>query len=587
MAFVALVAALFAASAPVSQAEEPEPAPPPIPEAAPAVARAAWTWSVNEEGVFRSWEDNGETPARREDLTDGMNRLFGIASRGRLEMGAQLDIAFASPAERAALTQESVVPPPGATTSVFFYDRDQAKHESAVVLEKKFIRWRGERLSLEAGDTYHALGRGLALALVRNTELDIDTSLEGALLQLDAGPFESVLFGGYSNPQTVATAFSNHLRRDARDEILGGRVALSGPVTVFAHGAWFNQDPEAPAQMLLEGELYEARRARAVGGGVSLPDLGDGLADVYFEGIGLSIDGKSGSENAVQHDGYGAYAVANLYAGSVTVTLEGKSYVNLELLNTRQTAGAIQYDYSTAPTLEKENVVNYNLAKAVNSNDVHGGRANVAFPISQGLLGRLTFLRLNDLGHRSLQGNGEILDENERIEHVYGTLERRKESSFLQVTAGARNETRMANPDAGDVLFHVDGDFLAPLFWEGGSVELKQSAYRQTEESVRTGIRRTSDITSTTLSVSARHWLTVAGLVDTTTDSRTISGIGARPGNLSDQAFGAVEITMRPTERSTARLFAGATQGGLKCSGGTCRVVPAFEGVRVEWVARY
>ena len=88
-------------------------------------------------------------------------------------------------------------------------------------------------------------------------------------------------------------------------------------------------------------------------------------------------------------------------------------------------------------------------------------------------------------------------------------------------------------------------------------------------------------------SVKPVRWASLAVLLDTTTDLRVLDGIGARPGNLSEYTFGGVELTVEPTTASSARLFAGATQGGLKCSGGTCRIVPAFEGLRLEWLARF
>ena len=84
-----LVAALYAAVA-TTPAPQTDPVPTPTPVDAPAAL--PWTWSVNEEGVFRSWEDNADT-ANREDLMDGMNRLIGVVTRGGFETGAQLDIA--------------------------------------------------------------------------------------------------------------------------------------------------------------------------------------------------------------------------------------------------------------------------------------------------------------------------------------------------------------------------------------------------------------------------------------------------------------------------------------------------------------
>lgn len=208
------------------------------------------------------------------------------------------------------------------------------------------------------------------------------------------------------------------------------------------------------------------------------------------------------------------------------------------------------------------------------------------FPLIRGFLGRVTWLRLDDLGHHAVEGSGNVVDENESINHGYVGLEKRGEGFFFQVTAGARNETRIAGSGEREVLIHADGDLLVPLY-TGASLEMKALAYRQTEESARSDFERTSDVTAFVVSVRPFRWGSIAALLDTTTDDRVTSGFGTRKGNLSDQAFAAVEVSVEPTDNTVGRVFAGATQGGLKCSGGTCRVVPAFEGVRMEWLARF
>lgn len=561
------------------------PSPVEIADTAGERTASPWTWSLNEEGVARSWEDDEGTSARREDFADGMNRLYGVVTRGGVEAGLQIDIPFASPAHRAALTSPEMTPPPGATTGVLAYD-EGSETEWAVVLEKKFLRWRTDRVTVEAGDAYRAVGRGLALSLVRNTELDIDTSLEGAVADATLGAFELSAWGGFSNPQTISTAFSNHTRRDSRDRIFGGRAAWAGPVTVFAHAGSFGFDAKVPGVLTVEGENVEARGAVLAGGGLTLPDFLSGLGDLHVEGLGLQVSAEDDAGERVEYDGWGAYAAANVYAGDVTVTLEGKSYRNLELLNVRAGEGASPYDYSTPPTLEKENIVDYNLAKAVNSVDVHGGKATVSVPVGGGFLGRVSYAHFEDLGHPAAESVGSA-DENEHIDHGMISIERRKESVFFQVTAGGREERRMKDPDVKEHLLHVDADLLLPLPWTRASIELKTLAYRQTETSGRSGFERTIDVTSSVGSIRPARWLSLAAIVDTTTDTRSTTGFGARQGNLSDYTFGAVEVTVEPTEQSAARVFVGATQGGLKCSGGTCRVVPAFEGVRVEWLARF
>ena len=41
-------------------------------------------------------------------------------------------------------------------------------------------------------------------------------------------------------------------------------------------------------------------------------------------------------------------------------------------------------------------------------------------------------------------------------------------------------------------------------------------------------------------------------------------------------------LTVRPTSDAAVSLFAGSDPGGLRCTSGVCRVLPAFEGVRLD-----
>ncbi len=564
--------------------------------AAPATPPSRWSFSLSEEGVLRSWQDDPST-RDNEQFLDGMNRLYLLGTRPHLELGLQGDVAVATPNDRAGLTGDRD-PPLGWTSSAWI-----PSDVSVLVLEKKFARARFDAVSVEVGDAYRALGRGLALSLVKNTELDIDTSIEGLSADVTAGPFSIAAWAGYSNPQTITTGFRNRIRRDPRDLLGGARVAATaGPVELAAHASLLRIDPLAPGRTLVRGELLDLERADVVGGSISAPDLA-GKADLYLEGNAALYSGQV-EEAAADRSGHGFYGALTGYLGGLTLQLEGKRYSNLEVLNVRQSETAVSpYDYSTPPTLEKENVVTRNVSEAVNSNDVTGGRLAASMAVGGGIA-RLTYARFDDLGHRHELGPGSIRNGNERIDHLYGGFERRGaaaggEGRFYQVTAGVRFEKRMADPRGehtaldrllpwrgdDDAIAHADVDVLFP--WRGLDVEVKYLVYRQYETSVFSGDESRFDVHQ--LVASLRPWrrLALSALVDTTTDLRVLEGIGGREGNLSRYTFGALEVAVDPTDRSTIRAFAGATQGGLKCSGGTCRVIPAFEGARLEWLARF
>jgi hypothetical protein len=46
-------------------------------------------------------------------------------------------------------------------------------------------------------------------------------------------------------------------------------------------------------------------------------------------------------------------------------------------------------------------------------------------------------------------------------------------------------------------------------------------------------------------------------------------------------------VMYRFSQSSFVRVFGGRSKGGLKCSGGICRIFPDFEGVKLEATVRF
>jgi hypothetical protein len=46
-------------------------------------------------------------------------------------------------------------------------------------------------------------------------------------------------------------------------------------------------------------------------------------------------------------------------------------------------------------------------------------------------------------------------------------------------------------------------------------------------------------------------------------------------------------VQYRFTPSTYVRIFAGRSKGGLKCSGGICRIFPEFEGAKLEATVRF
>ena len=54
-----------------------------------------------------------------------------------------------------------------------------------------------------------------------------------------------------------------------------------------------------------------------------------------------------------------------------------------------------------------------------------------------------------------------------------------------------------------------------------------------------------------------------------------------------DKVFAGGFVQFKFTADSWVRVFAGKGKGGLKCSGGVCRIFPDFEGVKLESTVRF
>ena len=552
-------------------------APPQSPPADP------WSLSVSEEGSLRDWLDDPKT-AGDQSFHDGMNRLYAVLAKGSVELGLQLDLALSDRNSSQTLTGTFTPKPPAWPELVVASTRAVRGTAYGVVVEKKFLHWKGEHADVRVGDSYRSVGRGMVLALIRNSPLDIDTSIDGAQAQLSTDAVDVAGWAGEANPQTISVQFPNRIGRDVRDHVGGGQLTAHAPfgdVSVFGNA--IEADPHAPSVVLLQGDTFSVHHTAAGGASFSASNLG-GTTDVYLEADTARIEGL-GSTSSRTLSGEGYYASLTSYLPAFTLQIEGKRYYRMELLSFRE-SGTVPhvYDYSTPPTLEKEDIIDFHTTEAANSNDILGGRAIASRSFGSELV-HLTYAHFED--HGEILNLGVTKNENARIQHVYGTVERRSAGHYWQATAGCRYETHLANPSEHDVQVHADADVLFPV--GGWSVEGKWLVYRQVEwlPSPLADTKQTSDVTSGIVSVRPNGWLSLALSIDTTDDPRSISGIGVRQGNLSKDAFGGVELAMQPSESSNVRLFAGATQGGLKCSGGTCGYVPAFSGVRLSWLARF
>ena len=86
------------------------------------------------------------------------------------------------------------------------------------------------------GDTYASFGRGLALNIVKNTDIDVDTSIRGAKGIFRTGDFDLTAISGITNQQQISQENPNVAIAPNVDHMVSGvRAEWFGPVNLGAH----------------------------------------------------------------------------------------------------------------------------------------------------------------------------------------------------------------------------------------------------------------------------------------------------------------------------------------------------------------
>lgn len=442
-------------------------------------------------------------------------------------------------------------------------------------LEKIRLSYEKGNFSLQVGDTYAAFGRGAALNLNRNVDIDLDTSLQGVKATWRPGNWDVQALIAQANRQQVFQDNPNlGVPGDRRHMVAGVRVDRYGlgPVNLGAHGVVYNFTNETG---LAAGFRNMGTTPDAVVAGASIEAIGLGPTDWFFEGNGYAFPTDVTFGGEARKPGYSLYLSGAAYAGRATVLVEGKRYFNAERINA-PLAGEL-YEAGIAPTLEYERSITEDSAAATNSNDIYGGRVQVTYAAIPGeLVPSLSMAVFRDLDVSSLHFNRVP----ETIFHPVAGVEYTKGGWSTLANVGYRvdrRDGRDAGADRqlhGDVLsrFPMGGKWFFDLsvgleWYQWGNNPLQQHDYAEMESAVAVQYGRLVTLI----------WYTdysTNPLINTT-------------GNLLDQLYGAGEIQIQPLPSLTVKAFYGAYKSGIRCSGGQCRVLPGFEGARVSLTAAF
>lgn len=480
---------------------------------------------------------------------------------------------------------------------VLYHERDlyQAGVESyfpdaMFTAEKVNLGYRRRAWQLNVGDNYVSFGRGIAVNLVKNTDIDVDTSVRGVKAVGHAGQWDITVLSGVTNPQQVAMENANvAIRPDMFHTVTGARVerfglgrfnlGAHGVIYQFARDAQTGVDPTAAWRQSVD----------AITTGASVEAVGLAGIDWYAEGDAFLYQ----AEELPVDLGYEGYVSAAAYPGRVSVLLEGKHQKNTEYLNTW--ASLNTYEIASGPTLEYERVITEDSSAAMNSNDLWAGRAKLDFPVSlpvseeTGMAPTLV-PSLSQAVFRDLElGSGHFNRTPETISHTVGSLLLIAGDTHLQTNVGFRLDRRDVSDELGDLgadrLVHGDLALAIPI---AGPVSIEESpsfmrfhwganAQQQTDY---------TDFSNALAVKIGTPWAII--VYNDYSDNPLISSEGNLPHELfGEHWYGAVEGQWKPTGATTLKLFYGAYRAGIRCAGGQCRLLPGFDGARVSFTTAF
>jgi hypothetical protein len=446
-------------------------------------------------------------------------------------------------------------------------------------LEKVGLNYTSPDLNLAFGDFYAAFGYGAALNLNRNVDIDVDTSIQGARMVASPGAWEVTALAGTLNRQQVFADNPNVglLQGDLRHLLAALRVQRFelGPAAVGLHGVVYDFVEDYG----LAGATDQALTATdAVVGGGTVELYGVGGIDWQFEAdlVGFPSDPEGRNKLFPVGEptlGHALYASASFMVGPTIWQLDVKRYNDLNRINAP--LAAEQYQVVVPPTLEYERAINFNTAAAVGSNDITGARARMDLA-----LGVITpYASVAVFRDLDLNNAAQHSPAPETIGQVLGGVEALLEDYTLLANALGRIEVR----DDGmgrDAQAYADVDFKFPLVGHahGDLIVTGQRFLGGPEKAAfaEDAADRSWSETSVSLTLAPNHHMGITGYFDYTTNPFAQAG-----GNLSPYTFGAVELYVKPSSAWTVKAFHGGYAAGIRCSGGQCRMVPAFTGTRV------
>jgi len=516
------------------------------------------------ESLFADWHFKLDDPllsdANQKDVIDFRNRLNTRVRWDTLSFGLRLDAAV-------------------------FPSAPSSQYQSDFRPEEVFATWRKDGWTLTLGDDYLTVGRGMALSLRKFDEVGVATSLRGVHALLRQNAFRMRLGAGFSNVVNVDLVEEKKVP-DPNDLVALANFdfAIADDVELGAHIVNIERR-HSDARSGLTGPLFgddddgriQGRRfvrSTILGGRVDAKRIGDSV-DLYGEFNYLineetrtTLDGDVPSGR----DGLAAYGAVTAGLGDWTVLVEGKHYDNFRIESTLHPDTADQqgitqnFRYHAAPTLERVD------QRVVNNTDVTGVHLRVdrAFPPKDPTKDTRNSLFF------SAAWFADAPAKHEWTLHSYVGWERNSPNGErLLLQAGVRQEEAPREGITRLRMVHMDLDWSRVVV-PGVDFQLHWTHMFQDRNIGAPSIADTFNEGTFYMSLNLVPTWSFTAQVEYLT-----SAISESP------VFPAAFIQFRWSLDSFVRLFVGRGKGGLKCTGGICRIFPNFEGVKLETTFRF
>lgn len=459
-----------------------------------------------------------------------------------------------------------------------------------VRFEKAYLTRRWDNVELGLGDNYASYGRGMALNVIKNTAIDLDTSLRGVTFTAHQGDFEVSGITGLTNPQDVSMFNPNRdITFDPAHMITGLRLAHYGvgPAQVGLHGVAYRFARLEDADKASLSRYGEDIDLKVLGASVEAPGVAG--IDWYIEGdlfdyTGYEMIADTGKERLL---GYGVYTSATAYPGNAIIQFEAKRTRDTERVNSF--LGTEGWEAVAAPTLEYELVITEDASATVNSNDLMGALLRVDYNLNGG-----DFIPYASgvVFHDADVGGEHFNKVPENIAHGIVGLQWFRGRQSVQLNTGYRIDQRTDLDYGADQMQHLDATWILPVN-PRDTLEFSLNG-RRFQWGVNEPIQQEDflEMNNALAYHLGTKWVFIAY------QDFTNNPIVQSDGNLTfidpssygqdrDSLYGALELMVHPKPSNTLRVFYGAYKAGIRCAGGQCRQLPGYEGARVTWQATF